>query len=105
MYYDGRNATFLDGAAPEGPPLPAQLAPAARRSSPAPCPVQGQGDANEFNEQGLSAAFWVNLTIFQKKIAPISDRFHYHHFDPNSGCGFNEQSKCIGSPLAFLRAT
>lgn len=66
--------------------------------------IQGQGDSTEFKERGLSAAFWVNLTIFQRGFGQAG-RFRYFHFDLNAGGGFNEQAGCIGSPLAFLQAT
>lgn len=63
--------------------------------------TQGQGESTEFKERGLQAAFTINLRIFQAK---FGNRYRYFHFDLNSGSGMNEIVKCIGSPLAFLKA-
>lgn len=62
---------------------------------------QGQSDSTEFKERGLQAAFTINLRVFCDK---FKDRYTYWHFDLNSGCGYNNEVGCIGSPLAFLRA-
>lgn len=65
---------------------------------------QGQSAiATEGKQRGLMAAFAVNLGIFQRKHGS-NPRAKYLHVDLNSGSGFNEQVKCIGSPLAFLAA-
>lgn len=64
---------------------------------------QGQSDATEYKERGLEAAFSINIGIFQSQFG--ASRFSYWHFDLNCGSGYNDQVGCIGSPLAFLRAT
>jgi len=62
---------------------------------------QGQSAATELKERGLQSAFTVNLRVFSK----FKARYTYWHFDLNSGCGFNDEIGCIGSPLAFIGAT
>lgn len=64
---------------------------------------QGQGISTEFKERGLQAAFTINLRIFQNRFG--GDKYPYFHFDLNCGTGWNDESNCIGSPLAFLQAT
>ena len=64
--------------------------------------IQGQGDGTEYKERSLGAAFWVNLTICAKH--PRCKDKPYHHFDLYCGSGFNDISRCEGSPLAFWRA-
>lgn len=64
---------------------------------------QGQGDATEFKQRGLGAAFAVNLQVFKARFGD-SRRATYMHFDLNCGTGHNAEANCIGSPLAFVRA-
>lgn len=63
---------------------------------------QGQSPlVTEAKQRGLSAAFAINLNIFQKKYSgkPYAK---YMHFDLNCGCGVNAEVGCIGSPIAFM---
>jgi hypothetical protein len=60
--------------------------------------IQGQGDATEIKQRGLSFAFRIGLTVMQK-----FPQYRYFHFDLNAGSGFNDEAGCIGSPLTFLR--
>jgi hypothetical protein len=60
--------------------------------------IQGQGDATEIKQRGLSFAFLIGLTVMQ-----IFPQYRYFHFDLNAGSGFNDEAGCIGSPLTFLR--
>jgi len=60
--------------------------------------VQGQsGDATEIKQRGLSYAFRVGMAVAVKYPS-----WGYFHFDLHAGSGYNEEAKCIGSPLAFL---
>ncbi len=62
---------------------------------------QGQSQiATEIKERGLFSAFEANLWLHRRKISFAP----YFHFDLNSGCGFNYEVNCMGSPLAFLNA-
>lgn len=64
--------------------------------------TQGQGEGTEYKERRLGAVFYINLSI-----ANLSKHYRdrpYFHFDLYSGCGYNEKSRCIGSPIAFLNA-
>lgn len=71
---------------------------------------QGQSIATADKERGLQYAFSVNLGVFQGVANRATVRwprkvFRYWHFDLNCGSGFNDEFRCIGSPLAFLAAT
>lgn len=61
--------------------------------------TQGQSKTTADKERGLGYAFAVNMRIFKRK---FGNRYPYHHFDLNSGGGWNDEVDCIGSPLAFL---
>lgn len=61
---------------------------------------QGQGRATAFKERGFGSAFRVSMSLSNGKNVA---RFPYWHVDLNSGSGWNEQSRCDGSPLVFLQ--
>jgi three-Cys-motif partner protein len=58
--------------------------------------MHGQGKTTVLKESAFRGIFWMNLAV-QKKSS-----FRYHHFDLNSGCGYNHEVGCEGSPLVFL---
>src|SRR4030095_10585909 len=60
--------------------------------------MHGQGKTTVMKESAFRGIFWMNLAV-QKK-----SPFRYHHFDLNSGCGYNHEIGCEGSPLVFLNA-
>lgn len=62
---------------------------------------QGQGRTTEMKVHGMSAAMAVTLKVCTN---PALAAFPYWHIDLNSGCGFNHDARCFGSPLAFLAA-
>jgi three-Cys-motif partner protein len=63
--------------------------------------IQGQGDATEIKQRGLSFAFRIGLFVIQR---PDFKQwgFNYFHFDLHAGSGYNEDAHCNGSPLTYL---
>ena len=66
---------------------------------------QGQGLATEQKIRDLSELFGMEFRI----VASILKRYprlpqRYVHVDLNSGCGYNYEAECDGSPIAFLKA-
>jgi hypothetical protein len=62
---------------------------------------QGQGRTTEIKVRGIGAAIAVTLKVCTN---PALAAFPYWHIDLNSGCGYNHDAGCFGSPLAFLAA-
>jgi hypothetical protein len=62
--------------------------------------AQGQSRFTANKIAGFGAFFTQNMAIVKTAIGSAS----YFHFDLNAGCGVNERSGCIGSPLAFREA-
>lgn len=62
--------------------------------------TQGQGKHTRSKEEGVYAALWISFCIYSK-IEDLRQQ-PFFHIDMNSGCGWNHESNCAGSPLRFL---
>lgn len=69
--------------------------------------TQGQSEYTRHKQDGLKSLLHINMRIVKSCLSrywkPGMPQLSYFHFDLNSGSGYNEEEKIIGSPLVFLQ--
>lgn len=68
-------------------------------------PIQGQSDATESKERGLSQLLELNMRLAKPPIKRAMSKrknARYWHFDLHAGSGWNHEQKVMGSPIVFV---
>jgi hypothetical protein len=69
--------------------------------------AQGQSDYTRHKQEGLKSLLHINMRrvkpFMTKCLKSGMPQFPYFRFDLNSGSGYNDEEKVVGSPLVFLQ--